>query len=179
MWFRTKFYLFLSQRLANFTVKPIWVHMSYTCLIIFHVVIQMDAYTFGPWKIDPKEVFLVTEHCYAFVNLRPVVPGTFSLLVLHSHLGKSWCSLLFIAMLSVPSWAARISGICFYFQRIIRLRSERKCVHANIFSNSVQIAYTLDEVGYTFNRRTMSGKIFLLKLRSYRSSNAWRGYTSV
>ncbi|BBN00412.1 hypothetical protein MPTK1_1g28980 [Marchantia polymorpha subsp. ruderalis] len=36
---------------------------------------QMDAYTFGPWKIDPKEVFLVTEHCYAFVNLRPVVPG--------------------------------------------------------------------------------------------------------
>ncbi|OAE33575.1 hypothetical protein AXG93_2139s1280 [Marchantia polymorpha subsp. ruderalis] len=35
---------------------------------------QMDAYTFGPWKIDPKEVFLVTEHCYAFVNLRPVVP---------------------------------------------------------------------------------------------------------
>ncbi|KAG6553709.1 hypothetical protein Mapa_004624 [Marchantia paleacea] len=36
---------------------------------------QTENYMFGQWKIDSKEVFLVTEHCYAFVNLRPVVPG--------------------------------------------------------------------------------------------------------
>jgi bis(5'-adenosyl)-triphosphatase len=37
---------------------------------------QMDEiFYFGKFKIDPSEVFLVTDHSYAFVNLKPVVPG--------------------------------------------------------------------------------------------------------
>nr|XP_043622431.1 bifunctional bis(5'-adenosyl)-triphosphatase/adenylylsulfatase FHIT-like [Erigeron canadensis] len=35
---------------------------------------QMD-YTFGPHKIDHKDVFYTTHLTYAFVNLRPVLPG--------------------------------------------------------------------------------------------------------
>ncbi|CAK9859208.1 unnamed protein product [Sphagnum jensenii] len=39
---------------------------------------QMDEiFYFGKFKIDPSEVFLVTDHSYAFVNLKPVVPGKF------------------------------------------------------------------------------------------------------
>lgn len=32
-------------------------------------------FMFGPYKIGAGEVFLTTEHTFAFVNLRPVVPG--------------------------------------------------------------------------------------------------------
>ncbi|GMI69942.1 hypothetical protein HRI_000663500 [Hibiscus trionum] len=34
-----------------------------------------EFYTFGPYKIDPKEVFYTTPLSYAMVNLRPVVPA--------------------------------------------------------------------------------------------------------
>ncbi|KAK6234483.1 hypothetical protein SCA6_009820 [Theobroma cacao] len=33
-----------------------------------------ECYTFGPYKIDPKEVFYSSPLSYAMVNLRPVVP---------------------------------------------------------------------------------------------------------
>ncbi|XP_073389450.1 bifunctional bis(5'-adenosyl)-triphosphatase/adenylylsulfatase FHIT isoform X2 [Physcomitrium patens] len=33
------------------------------------------TFYFGKFRIDPTEVFLVTQHSYAFVNLKPVVPG--------------------------------------------------------------------------------------------------------
>ncbi|CAK9193678.1 unnamed protein product [Sphagnum troendelagicum] len=33
-----------------------------------------EIFYFGKFKIDPSEVFLVTDHSYAFVNLKPVVP---------------------------------------------------------------------------------------------------------
>ncbi|CAM6018437.1 unnamed protein product [Sphagnum balticum] len=36
-----------------------------------------EIFYFGKFKIDPSEVFLVTDHSYAFVNLKPVVPGKF------------------------------------------------------------------------------------------------------
>ncbi|WRX34988.1 Histidine triad (HIT) protein - like 5 [Theobroma cacao] len=34
-----------------------------------------ECYTFGPYKIDPKEVFYSSPLSYAMVNLRPVVPA--------------------------------------------------------------------------------------------------------
>ncbi|CAM8984496.1 unnamed protein product [Rhodiola kirilowii] len=34
-----------------------------------------ESYAFGPYKIDPTEVFYSTQLSYAMVNLRPVVPG--------------------------------------------------------------------------------------------------------
>ncbi|XP_022731152.1 bifunctional bis(5'-adenosyl)-triphosphatase/adenylylsulfatase FHIT isoform X2 [Durio zibethinus] len=34
-----------------------------------------ECCTFGPYKVDPKEVFYSTPLSYAMVNLRPVVPG--------------------------------------------------------------------------------------------------------
>ncbi|KAF5930676.1 hypothetical protein HYC85_031549 [Camellia sinensis] len=34
-----------------------------------------ELYTFGPYKITPKEVFYSTDLCFAMVNLRPVVPA--------------------------------------------------------------------------------------------------------
>ncbi|XP_031405618.1 bifunctional bis(5'-adenosyl)-triphosphatase/adenylylsulfatase FHIT isoform X2 [Punica granatum] len=34
-----------------------------------------EYYTFGPYKISSKEVFYTTPLSFAFVNLRPVLPG--------------------------------------------------------------------------------------------------------
>ncbi|XP_015874797.3 bifunctional bis(5'-adenosyl)-triphosphatase/adenylylsulfatase FHIT [Ziziphus jujuba] len=34
-----------------------------------------EEYTFGPYKIDNKEVFYSTQLSYAMVNLRPLLPG--------------------------------------------------------------------------------------------------------
>jgi hypothetical protein len=36
---------------------------------------QINETYFGKFKINPSEVFLVTDFSYAFVNLKPVVPG--------------------------------------------------------------------------------------------------------
>ncbi|CAN1312640.1 Bifunctional bis(5'-adenosyl)-triphosphatase/adenylylsulfatase FHIT [Linum perenne] len=33
-----------------------------------------QSYAFGPYKIHPKEVFYSTDHSYAMVNLRPLLP---------------------------------------------------------------------------------------------------------
>ncbi|KAG8481093.1 hypothetical protein CXB51_025816 [Gossypium anomalum] len=38
------------------------------------VLMSMEFYSFGPYKIDPTEVFYTTPLSYAMVNLRPVVP---------------------------------------------------------------------------------------------------------
>lgn len=34
-----------------------------------------SSYVFGPYKIDPREVFYSTPFSYAMVNLRPLLPG--------------------------------------------------------------------------------------------------------
>ncbi|XP_068668356.1 bifunctional bis(5'-adenosyl)-triphosphatase/adenylylsulfatase FHIT [Aristolochia californica] len=36
---------------------------------------EAEAYTFGPYKIHPKEVFYSTQLSYSMVNLRPIIPG--------------------------------------------------------------------------------------------------------
>ncbi|KAJ4706394.1 bis(5'-adenosyl)-triphosphatase [Melia azedarach] len=36
---------------------------------------SMEQYSFGPYKIDAKEVFYSTSLSYAMVNLRPLFPG--------------------------------------------------------------------------------------------------------
>lgn len=36
-----------------------------------------ETFHFGKFKIDPSEVFVVTEHSFGFVNLKPVVPGMY------------------------------------------------------------------------------------------------------
>lgn len=36
---------------------------------------DFKEYLFGPWKIAADEVFVTSPHCFAFVNLKPVVPG--------------------------------------------------------------------------------------------------------
>ncbi|KHG03577.1 Bis(5'-adenosyl)-triphosphatase [Gossypium arboreum] len=41
-----------------------------------HPKMSMEFYSFGPYKIDPTEVFYTTPLSYAMVNLRPVVPET-------------------------------------------------------------------------------------------------------
>ncbi|KAB5512936.1 hypothetical protein DKX38_029964 [Salix brachista] len=38
-----------------------------------------ESYQFGRYKIDPKEVFYSTYLSYAMVNLRPLLPGLFSI----------------------------------------------------------------------------------------------------
>ncbi|KDP45662.1 hypothetical protein JCGZ_17269 [Jatropha curcas] len=43
-------------------------------MISFMTQMSTDYYKFGPYKIDPKEVFYSTSLSYALVNLRPVVP---------------------------------------------------------------------------------------------------------
>uniref|UniRef100_A0A9I9D6Z5 HIT domain-containing protein n=1 Tax=Cucumis melo TaxID=3656 RepID=A0A9I9D6Z5_CUCME len=41
----------------------------------FTIMAASDHYTFGRYKIDPKEVFYCTTLSYAMVNLRPLLPG--------------------------------------------------------------------------------------------------------
>eukprot|EP00199_Chlamydomonas_sp_CCMP681_P003099 CAMPEP_0119105556 /NCGR_PEP_ID=MMETSP1180-20130426/3483_1 /TAXON_ID=3052 ORGANISM="Chlamydomonas cf sp, Strain CCMP681" /NCGR_SAMPLE_ID=MMETSP1180 /ASSEMBLY_ACC=CAM_ASM_000741 /LENGTH=179 /DNA_ID=CAMNT_0007090631 /DNA_START=164 /DNA_END=703 /DNA_ORIENTATION=- len=36
---------------------------------------QADSYFFGPWKIGAHEIFAISQTSFAFVNLKPVVPG--------------------------------------------------------------------------------------------------------
>ncbi|XP_057772697.1 bifunctional bis(5'-adenosyl)-triphosphatase/adenylylsulfatase FHIT isoform X2 [Salvia miltiorrhiza] len=36
---------------------------------------ESESFAFGPYKIDPKEVFYSTQSSYAMVNLRPLLPG--------------------------------------------------------------------------------------------------------
>ena len=36
---------------------------------------DLECFTFGPYNIDPKEVFYSTNLSYAMVNLRPLLPG--------------------------------------------------------------------------------------------------------
>uniref|UniRef100_A0A0A0L1M8 Bis(5'-adenosyl)-triphosphatase n=1 Tax=Cucumis sativus TaxID=3659 RepID=A0A0A0L1M8_CUCSA len=40
----------------------------------FTIMAASDHYTFGRYKIDPKEVFYSTTLSYAMVNLRPLLP---------------------------------------------------------------------------------------------------------
>ncbi|CAN6559176.1 unnamed protein product [Malus baccata var. baccata] len=40
-----------------------------------------ESFKFGPYNIDSREVFYSTKLSYALVNLRPLVPGTFLLLL--------------------------------------------------------------------------------------------------
>lgn len=37
---------------------------------------DLEYYTFGPYKIDAREVFYTTPLSYVMVNLRPASPGT-------------------------------------------------------------------------------------------------------
>lgn len=46
--------------------------------MVSHIASQIqpeETYRFGPYKIKKQDVFLTTKLSYAFVNLRPVVPG--------------------------------------------------------------------------------------------------------
>ncbi|KAL8026962.1 hypothetical protein ABFX02_14G064200 [Erythranthe guttata] len=36
---------------------------------------ESESYAFGPYKINPSEVFYSTQLSYALVNLRPLLPG--------------------------------------------------------------------------------------------------------
>jgi diadenosine tetraphosphate (Ap4A) HIT family hydrolase len=36
---------------------------------------SLQDYKFGPWPIDASEIFTTTQLCFAFVNLKPIVPG--------------------------------------------------------------------------------------------------------
>ena len=36
---------------------------------------QVAGYSFGPWPISPTEVFATSPLSFAFVNLKPIVPG--------------------------------------------------------------------------------------------------------
>ncbi|XP_031266560.1 bifunctional bis(5'-adenosyl)-triphosphatase/adenylylsulfatase FHIT-like [Pistacia vera] len=50
-------------------------HPSKRCRFISTIKMSTEAYKFGPYKIDAKEVFYSTNLSFAMVNLRPVVPG--------------------------------------------------------------------------------------------------------
>ncbi|KAK3025834.1 hypothetical protein RJ639_041282 [Escallonia herrerae] len=43
---------------------------------------DLEKFKFGPYKIDPKEVFYHTDLSYAMVNLRPLLPGHILLSIL-------------------------------------------------------------------------------------------------
>ncbi|CAG7910374.1 unnamed protein product [Brassica rapa] len=43
--------------------------------VIFSSMSTSSSFVFGPYKIDPREVFYATPLSYAMVNLRPLLPG--------------------------------------------------------------------------------------------------------
>ena len=45
----------------------------------------MSSQKFGPWTIDTAEIFTETPHSFAFVNLKPVVPGEHLLCTAMAH----------------------------------------------------------------------------------------------
>lgn len=47
------------------------------------IQMALEQFTFGPYKIDSREVFYSTHLSYALVNLRPVVPGIHLYLALY------------------------------------------------------------------------------------------------
>ncbi|KAI3461751.1 hypothetical protein Pfo_018414 [Paulownia fortunei] len=62
----------------------------------FEAQMESESYTFGPYKINPNEVFYSTQLSYALVNLRPLVPGMHFpfpfLVVFHDHVNVKICS---------------------------------------------------------------------------------------
>lgn len=85
----------------------------------FSGVIGQDEKTFyfGKWKIDPTEVFLTTQHSYAFVNLKPVVPGM-KWHLLWSEIACGKCSI--VHMLKKLSWCRSYP----FYQQQFLLRSD-------------------------------------------------------
>ncbi|KAL8142134.1 hypothetical protein V2J09_015166 [Rumex salicifolius] len=50
-----------------------------------YVQMALANYMFGPYKVDPKEVFYSTDLSYALVNLRPVIPAFYGWKFVSSH----------------------------------------------------------------------------------------------
>ncbi|XXG68240.1 hypothetical protein AAC387_Pa06g1372 [Persea americana] len=74
---------------AHFSTHPSF-HLprSYNSSTAFKSkMMESEHYKFGPYKIDPKEVFYSTGLSYAFVNLRPILPGHILLLMISFALG--------------------------------------------------------------------------------------------
>lgn len=65
------FLLLLLDPFFDFRFKINWIPQF--------LLLQMatENYTFGPYKIDSKEVFYSTRLSYAMVNLRPLLPGMY------------------------------------------------------------------------------------------------------
>lgn len=49
--------------------------MCPTCTHNTGLTVPSQDYLFGPWTIHASEVFATSPLSYAFVNLKPVVPG--------------------------------------------------------------------------------------------------------
>ncbi|CAI9264675.1 unnamed protein product [Lactuca saligna] len=69
---------FLRQTPATTADYRFQIARSSSCHLknnIRNKAVKMADYTFGPHKIDHNDVFYTTDLLYAFVNLRPVLPG--------------------------------------------------------------------------------------------------------
>ncbi|KNA15341.1 hypothetical protein SOVF_099110 isoform B, partial [Spinacia oleracea] len=48
---------------------------AFSSMVTRSCKMESESFTFGPYKINPKEVFYSTNLSYAMVNLRPLLPG--------------------------------------------------------------------------------------------------------
>ncbi|GMN23228.1 hypothetical protein TIFTF001_000038 [Ficus carica] len=76
---------------ANLTTKasPTYSLKLRTLLPFLLLLMATENYTFGPYKIDSKEVFYSTQLSYAMVNLRPLLPVA-CLNALEAHVKLHW-----------------------------------------------------------------------------------------
>ncbi|KAK9178214.1 hypothetical protein WN944_024383 [Citrus x changshan-huyou] len=70
---------------------------------------SIEQYAFGPFKIDPRQVFYSTPLSYALVNLRPLLPGearpcNIELVRVISILNMVWWSYPFSAEILILCW---------------------------------------------------------------------------
>lgn len=85
-----------------------------------------EAYQFGPYTIDAKEVFCSTNLSFAMVNLRPVVPGTFFYLFL--SLIAPGCFFLCIDLLRWLNSSSSLQVISFLTDLVLILN----CIQWNL-----------------------------------------------
>ncbi|KAK6246716.1 hypothetical protein QUC31_018281 [Theobroma cacao] len=68
-----------------------------------------ECYTFGPYKIDPKEVFYSSPLSYAMVNLRPVVPGNHAFFIVEEFVLEF--GFLNIVHMCLSAQGVKLSGL--------------------------------------------------------------------
>lgn len=90
--------------------------LIFQCFLLMQMSTS-SSYAFGPYKIDPREVFYATPFSYAMVNLRPLLPGMSSSTPIIHTISISLLLLIFFHFFrrSYPFLSISLFGFVFVF----------------------------------------------------------------